>query len=76
MQTNNSHLSISKKQLTNENCLNKCPKCGASIKNSSKKTKKKDVNFLSLNLLFGDVSLKKNKKAMCDLCGARLKRGK
>jgi len=53
---------------------NNCPKCGASIKNSSKKTKNKDVNFLSLNLLFGNVSLKKNKKGVCDLCGAKLKR--
>ena len=53
---------------------NKCPKCGASIKNSSKKTKDKDINFLSLNLLFGEVSLKNNKKGACDLCGSRLKR--
>jgi len=53
---------------------NKCPKCGRCIKNYSKKTKNKDINFLSLNLLFGVVSLKKNKKGACDLCGARLKK--
>ncbi len=66
MQTNNSHLSISKKRLTNANSLTKCPKCGKSIK--------KDVNLLSLDLLFGNVSLKKDKKARCDLCGSRIKK--
>ena len=40
----------------------------------SDKTKNKDINFLSLNLLFGVVSLKKNKKGTCDLCGAKMKR--
>lgn len=52
---------------------NKCPKCGKCIKNS-KKSKNKDVDSLSLILMFGDVSLKKNKKGACDLCGARLKK--
>jgi len=55
---------------------NKCPKCGKCIKNSSKKKKKKDINSLGLMLLFGDVSMKKNKKAKCDLCGAMLKKRK
>jgi hypothetical protein len=50
---------------------NKCPKCGKCIKNS-KKSKNKDVNKLSLILMFGKVSLKKNKKGACDLCGSRL----
>ena len=35
MQTNNSHLSISKKRLTNANSLTKCPKCGKSIKSKN-----------------------------------------
>lgn len=46
----------------------KCPKCGRIIKS---KSKKKDVNFLSLLLLFGKVSLKKNKNSACDLCRPR-----
>ncbi len=44
----------------------KCPKCGRSIN-----SKKKNINLLSLIFLFGDVNLKKNKKAKCDLCGQR-----
>jgi hypothetical protein len=68
MQTNNSCLNISEKRLTNTNRLAKCPKCGKRIK--------KDVNLLSLDLLFGNVSLKKDKKAKCDLCGSKLKKRK
>ncbi len=49
--------------------LGKCPKCGKVLRNSRKKSKNKDANFLSLNLLFGKVSLKKNKRGTCDLCG-------
>lgn len=45
----------------------KCPKCSKSIKS-------KDVNSLSLSLLFGEVSLRKNKKARCDLCGSQLRK--
>lgn len=44
---------------------NKCPKCNKSIK--------KDANLLSLILLFGNVSLKGDKKAKCDLCGSRIR---
>lgn len=39
----------------------------------SDKAKNKNINKLSLMLMFGNVSLKKNKKGMCDLCGTRLK---
>ncbi len=48
--------------------LGKCPKCGKSLPNSRRKSKK-DVNILSLALLFGKVSLRKNKRGTCDLCG-------
>ena len=51
---------------------NRCPKCGTILKNSSRAKKAKDSNLLSLILLFGNVSLKNNKKAACDLCGCRL----
>jgi len=53
--------------------LGKCPKCGSNLRSSNRKSKRKDVNILSLALLFGDVSLRKNKKGSCDLCGVRLK---
>jgi rRNA maturation endonuclease Nob1 len=46
---------------------NQCPKCGKSIK--------KDANLLSLIFLFGEVNLK-NKKAVCDLCGSKLRKRK
>lgn len=55
---------------------NRCPKCNIDLNIEADNIKEKDINILSLKLLFGEVSLilphhiSGQNVTGCDLCGA------